>query len=305
MDRRGSLVVSFNGADNVGKSTQISLLPPHFSIKRFGGLHDGDEKLAKLVKSKALKDWWWTSSDAESVATIFGAVQHRHESAKDSGFALSVLDWGATMFEAVSIATIATKRAHTETSVARRLYTSILTELNIQVPGDEIAILLKLDDGLKAPVQKSLEREPEPSDDRYRAYQALLHEELKHQEESSRYQHVIPDRGSMKDVQDRIRLVLSPQVARILRPSFTPILWGISHVVAFGGLSECGKSTLAQDFCCKQVPFVLHVAVFACADRIARRFLARPTDSRSATSVVRRAHDWGDQFMSCLKRTRR
>lgn len=79
------LIISLNGADNVGKTTQISLLPPHHSIRILGSLHHVEGKLKSLAETGCLKDWWWTCSDEEFVLTIFEAVQKRHVSASAEG----------------------------------------------------------------------------------------------------------------------------------------------------------------------------------------------------------------------------
>ena len=76
--RDTSLTVSLNGADNVGKTTQIELLPRHYSILLVGSLHDCDEKIEQLVKTNQLSDWWWSTTDEDFFRTIFGGLGRRY-----------------------------------------------------------------------------------------------------------------------------------------------------------------------------------------------------------------------------------
>lgn len=51
------LTVFSNGADNVGKTTQIGLLPHHYSTSLVGSLHDCDQKIGQMVKAGSLDEW--------------------------------------------------------------------------------------------------------------------------------------------------------------------------------------------------------------------------------------------------------
>lgn len=53
-----SYTISLNGADNVGKMTQIGLLPSHHTLSKVGGLHDSDEKIGEMHRQGLLQDWW-------------------------------------------------------------------------------------------------------------------------------------------------------------------------------------------------------------------------------------------------------
>ena len=137
------LVVSINGSDNVGKTTQIALLPPHYSIRLLGSLHNVDGKLADLVRSGSLKSWWWTSSDEDFVTTIFTAVQARHELAQAGGADISILDRGTYMFEAVSIATIAVKNNIVNLDEARKHFEGLLATMGLAVQPEQVSILVE------------------------------------------------------------------------------------------------------------------------------------------------------------------
>ena len=90
------LVISINGPDNVGKTTQITMLPPHYTIHVLGSLHNVEGKLADLARSGRLKNWWWTSSDEEFVRDYIQScadiVTSLH---RQVGADMSILDRGA------------------------------------------------------------------------------------------------------------------------------------------------------------------------------------------------------------------
>ena len=240
------LVVSINGSDNVGKTTQIALLPPRYSIRLLGSLHNVDGKLADLFRSGSLKSWWWTSSDEDFVTTIFTAVQARHELAQESGADVTILDRGTHMFEAVSIATIAVKNNIVDLEDARQRYEGLLAAMGVTVQPEHVSVLLKFDCPVGEAVIRTLERESDPVDDRYREYQRILHAQIMHQVAGARYQHIVEADGSRLEVQNRIRKILSSLTPAHMNRIFTPLLSSLNQVYLLGGLSESGKSALAN-----------------------------------------------------------
>lgn len=240
------LIVSINGSENVGKTTQIALLPPHYSIRLLGSLHDVDGKVADLVRLGNLKSWWWTSSDEDFVKTIFTAVRTRHELAQESGADVSILDRGAYMFEAVTIATIAVKNNIVDLEEATQTLECLLGRMGLTARPEHVSILLKFDCPAGEAVEQTLERELDPVDDRYRGYQRLLHAHITHQATVGRYHHIVEADGSRLEVQNRIRKVLFSLTSMPVHTTFTPLLSSMNRVYIFGGLSESGKSALAN-----------------------------------------------------------
>lgn len=264
--RAMAITISINGPDNVGKTTQIGLLPRHYSILRVGGIHECDEKLQKLVNSNALKEWWWGSTDEEFVTTIFGALGRRYFNSMACEKAeIIIFDRGVEMFEAVAVATIAVKSQGRDLVKARAKLDSILNQKNLQLPREQVAILLKHGGNVAESVKITLQREDKPVDARYRLYQTLLQQELQRQENCGIYQHTIvaglPE--SHIDVQDKIRAVCKSYTQHT---AFQPVLHNLQRIYAFGGLSEAGKSTLAQSLCVQhmsEIAFRAKIAYFA------------------------------------------
>ena len=129
-----SYTVSLNGADNVGKTTHIELLPSHFTVSKVAGLHEIDPKIGDMHRRGLLRDRWWDSSNEEFTCSIFGALKRRHSgSMAGEPSVVTVFDRGAAMFEAVAIAVIAIKSSDRNLDKARTVFTEIIKKNNLQV----------------------------------------------------------------------------------------------------------------------------------------------------------------------------
>lgn len=241
--------VSLNGADNVGKTTQMELLPSHYTISKVGGLHDSDKKIGEMHRLGLLQGWWWESSDEEFVCSIFGALGRRHwGSMADEHSVITVFDRGTSMFEAVAVAVIAIKSPDRDLNKARMALHTILEDNNLQAPKERLAILIKHGDSLEESLRITISRESDPGDERYRLYQHLLQSELQRQERSGVYQHVlrVEATSSIGDVQDKLREVILRYTQNRL---FLPLMHKVDCIYALSGLSESGKSSVAEAFC--------------------------------------------------------
>ncbi|KAL8997559.1 MAG: hypothetical protein Q9169_003177 [Polycauliona sp. 2 TL-2023] len=241
--------VSLNGADNVGKTTQISLLPSHYTICKVGGLHDNDAKIGEMHRNGLLQHWWWDASDEEFICSIVGALMRRHwGSMADTHKLIAVFDRGAAMFEAVVVAVIATKSPDHDLDKARTTFHTLLGKHHLQIPKERLAILLKFTGSLEESLQITLSREENVPDERYRLYQLLLQSEMRYQERSGMYQHVISidPTSSIGKIQNELRNILLQYTGNCL---FSPMLHRLDSVYVISGLSESGKSSGADGFC--------------------------------------------------------
>ena len=244
-----SYTLSLNGADNVGKTTQIELLPSHYTISKVGGLHDSDEKIGEMHRRGLLQDWWWESSNEDFTCSIFGALGRRHQGSVASKHSvITVFDRGVAMFEAVVVAVIATKSADHDLGKARTVLSAILEKYDLQAPKERLAILLRHGDSLEESIQITLSRERDSGDERYKLYQLLLQSELERQERSGVYQHIIKigATSSIGNIQDKLREVVLHYTQNQL---FLPIIHNVDSIDALSGLSEAGKSSIAEAFC--------------------------------------------------------
>ncbi|KAG8529858.1 uncharacterized protein KY384_005339 [Bacidia gigantensis] len=244
-----ALTVSFNGADNTGKTTQIGLLPHAFGIMFAGSLHDCDTKMSQVVQSGKFRDWWWDSTDEDFVCTIFGALGRRYwNSLAAEHISIIVFDRGTTMFHAVAVAMLAIKREDHDLIRARTRLREIQRQYALRVPQEQLVILLKHGKSLEESVNITVQREDGAVDERYFQYQTLLQTELQHQEDEGLYQHIVTigEQETHGEVQKKVREII---LSRTHDSRFAPMLHGLTRIYAFGGLSEAGKSSLAQGMC--------------------------------------------------------
>ncbi|KAL8847762.1 MAG: hypothetical protein Q9221_007210 [Calogaya cf. arnoldii] len=224
--------VSLNGADNVGKTTQIDLLPNNFMIGKVGGLHNTDTKIGELYRQAGrLKQWWWQSSNKEFVSSLGGALARRSREGRGIGVGFQA--------EELSLA------LHS----ARAAFQAILKDHHLQLPKERLAILLKHGGSLEESLNITLNREESTVDDRYKLYQYLLQTEMQRQERSGEvYQHIIKIHAasSIGDVQNELRMVLLQHTGNRL---FTPMLHRLDNLYVISGLSELGKRSVAEGFC--------------------------------------------------------
>ena len=130
---------------------------------------------------------------------------------------------------------------------------TILEKYHLQVLKEGLAILLRHGDSLEESVQITMSLEGDPGDERYRLYQLLLQSELERQKRSGVYQHVIKVGAitSIGDVQDKLREVILSYTQNQL---FLPVIHNIDYIYVFSGLSESGKSSVAEAFCSHHGP---------------------------------------------------
>ena len=243
------LTISINGPDNVGKTTQIELLPQSFDVYLAGSLHESDDELGDMVNNGTLKDWWWSCSDEDFVCRIFAALGSRCRKSLDKEqAAVAIFDRGVVMFQAVATSVSAVKSDGHNLANARNKVNEIIERNKLHVPEEQLTILLKHGSSLEESINLTLEREPGETDERYRLYQTLLQTELQFQEREGRYHHIIIASASrtFTNVQDQIRQIIS---RRTSHPLFAPLMHNLNRIYAFGGLSESGKSSLAQSLC--------------------------------------------------------
>lgn len=244
------ITISLNGSDNVGKTSQMSFIPDTFEIR--SGIQNYHPQIEAFFKENTLKDWWFqNSSNEEFIATIMCAVVNRWNTSSTTKEFL-IFDRGAIMFEAVCIATIAVKD-HCDLKAAEKTYKSIKESLGYQIPTEDIRILLKHGQNLKESVEISLSRE-HTFDDLYRHYQGLLQQQLEIQESNNVYSNVVNVTNmSIIEVQNEIRSIINKYCASKSKPVtlLRPMFEHVDAIVAFGGLSESGKSCLAEGVCKK------------------------------------------------------
>ena len=153
------------------------------------------------------------------------------------------------MFEAVAAAVIAVKDpTNHDLDKARMVLHDILEKNYLRVPRENLAILMKHGDNLEQSIRISVSREVDPVGEKYRLYQSLVQAELQYQERFGVYQHILQVEATpgIGNVQDKLREVIRRYTENQL---FLPLMHRLDCIYALSGLSESGKSSVAEAFC--------------------------------------------------------
>ncbi|TAQ84864.1 hypothetical protein B7494_g6809 [Chlorociboria aeruginascens] len=243
------IIVSINNIGRPRGISQVHLLPSDWQICYLGDILDLDIELKLKL---AATNWWWESSTDEFVTEIFKAVVRRHSRAANAGSAhrLAVIKCGATMFEAVALAMIMVKDKHQDFTVAKATFDTIISKAGLTIPQEHYTILVKHYsdfsglDGVLEPTPQHGQSSSTDADHDY--YRIVLNQVVSMHEEMGEYDLVCdePDWDSQRQTQDDIREYLSSAniLPNLLRPTFE----GIKTIYAIAGLSESGKTTVAD-----------------------------------------------------------
>ncbi|CAF0917479.1 unnamed protein product [Didymodactylos carnosus] len=226
----------------------LRYMPKDIDIR--SGIHNYDDYMNDIVNKNSLKEWWFTKSNHEEhINVIMRAVRKRAGISAKNNANFIAFNCGGIMFEAVCIATIACKDK-CDVKEAEKIYNSIIEKFEIKIPREDIRILLKHDHGS----EDSLQMRELEHDHLWENYQKLLQKQLEFQEHNNNYTDIINVTDmSAVHVQNKIRLIIKqyciPKIETTTR--FNPMFEHLDVVIAFGGMSKSGKSSLAEGTCRK------------------------------------------------------
>lgn len=239
--------ISVNGIDRIGKTQQAALLGKDPRVTLTGNLVKYSARWPNLEPVSDFNWWFRDVPFEELVSIIIESIQARDASC--AGSEIYVHDRGVRMFQAVCAATLVIRSEGTVTDdQAISKVNELFSVLNERRPDDielyfvpdvayqtKIAPLCTIIDRTKStflPWQNAL----------YEEYQEVLLR-MTNRLFSENNQNVIriPVTSSIIDIQNRIRgdLLQSADV------KLEPLCEGLDLLVAFGGLSESGKSGFA------------------------------------------------------------
>ncbi|KAI1357269.1 hypothetical protein F5Y08DRAFT_324648 [Xylaria arbuscula] len=150
------------------------------------------------------------------------------------------------MFEAVALSMIAIKENHENLVLAKAAFDIIISKQGLIIPRKYHMILIKYHVDLDEPAEAPHYGCSSPVDRDHRRYQVMLHRAPRMQELAGQYNlvRVQPGGHSHRQTQHAIRGYLSSE--KILPDLLKPTFERIKTIYALAGLSECGKSTVAD-----------------------------------------------------------
>ncbi|GAB3866028.1 hypothetical protein ACFPIJ_13450 [Dactylosporangium cerinum] len=232
-----STVISLNGADNVGKSTQLRWLATAVADSSMRGTIDRWHTRWVEVSEGDFSRWWFQdSSTTEHVQLVFDSHAARRKGADES---VLLEDRGWPMLVAVCAATAAVKDG-LPPATALHLVESLVEDLRPTLAsGVHILLRHSVDPSREAAL--ALAREAAPPSPWYAGYQRALAAILELQAARGDYPIVVVrDDRSILDIQRDVReqLIAIGVGARGLP------LAALDRVWVLAGLSESGKSTV-------------------------------------------------------------
>ncbi len=238
-------IVSINGSDGIGKTQQISLLRGGGGLHFTGRLVDYSNRWPKFNPIEEF-GWWFKETPFPEIASIvIESIKARH-SARNPEL-VNVDDRGTRMFKAVLAATLLIREQGEVDRVIERIDGLFAKEL-ADYPQEE-EILLKANPEYRAKIKPILQIVDPRShkylawqNEMYAEYQTWLSHFMNHYLPTGSVSQVVHVDSCILDTQNEIRRGINA-----LFETRLPALCGtLKKLVAFGGLSECGKSSFAD-----------------------------------------------------------
>lgn len=235
------IILSLNGIDGVGKTTQSRLLRRRAgnTVADAGRLSDHDPRWNTIDDHEG--QWWFGTSTIEQLTDLLAnSYLARHKAAHAIDSPAVILDRGIPMLEASLAATIAVRKDLSDDDalqLAKELLRPWQSRLG-EVETCEIQHLLLHGTDPEPNFNVAVTRQ-ETITATYTAYLSRLSQILHTQWQRGRYQHSLStENKAIIEVQTQLRQTLKQSGLIIPNPWEKPI-----DIVALAGLSESGKST--------------------------------------------------------------
>jgi hypothetical protein len=179
--------VSFNGPDNVGKTTHLVRLAERWDrFQMLGAVHEHDPEPWARVAADDYAQWWFETSTTVELTEMLLAGHAKRAAAREAG-RTGLLDRGLPMLLAVATATCVVKDGLT-VGEASKTVTGIAGS-QAGAPETSILLLPSLDAERSYTITSA--REGRPWTGIYPAYQKTLHAVLLHQADHGVYTAVV------------------------------------------------------------------------------------------------------------------
>ena len=238
-------ILSLNGLDGIGKTEQIKWLSGEEAINCLGGLSAYSERWPKL-KSIEFFNWWFRDVPCNELFSIIIESLRTRQLAHKEG-QINLNDRGSRMFKAVCVATLLVREEVPTRQAIRTIDDLFDRELSEMQPEEEI--LLKPDLEYKERIRALLQIVDNRSSEylpwqteMYAEYQGWLTRLMDHYFRDADPKKVILVNECVISVQNKLRRILNETFGSDLQL----ICVGLKKLVAFGGMSESGKSCFAE-----------------------------------------------------------
>ncbi len=240
-------IITLNGVDNVGKTTQMDLLAAGstqtvHTVPKLATFDAGWKKVPGDF------DWWFARGNHnEWLELMFASLLAREEYMRNSRAPVVLADRGSHMFQSVIAATLATRMQLGSTVEGAAVANEFCDRRGIKLGlYPEAEVLLEHGGNKESSVELTMARAGFKDDAQaeiYTNYQFRLYDGLAEQKEKGLYNSIKVNRKSIRDVQRELRELLNglihPKAFKKLNPT-------VQSVVGVTGNSETGKGTYAK-----------------------------------------------------------
>ncbi len=238
-------IISINGVDGIGKTQQIELLRDSEAFHFTGRLVDYTHRWPKLEIVEEFNWWFRDVPFPELVSIVIEAIKARHAARKHDQ--VNIDDRGTQMFKAVCAATLIIREQVTVEQTIKRIDSLFDKEFDQYPPEQEIFLRANPEYRAKIkPILQIIEGRNNKylpwQNEMYAEYQIWLDYFTNHYFQSTNSAKMINVDSCILDVQNKLRETISG-VSGVDLP---PICSTLEKLVAFGGLSESGKSSFAE-----------------------------------------------------------
>ncbi|GAA1658281.1 hypothetical protein GCM10009744_59390 [Kribbella alba] len=238
-----ALSIAISGPDNVGKTTQIRILARRIGREaHLAGQLDHYDSRWPAIRNGGMADWWFHTASMEEVADVLASSYLERSRARLSATTWLV-DRGMPMLEASVAATVAVREGigHCQAADRARQLLKPFSHDIARAEASEFGVVLLQDDDPIVGVARSLEREPAVTET-YVAYQQYLHDQLHRLVDERRFAvRIVAGGRSILAVQNDLRRHLRTVHTAVPEAALARI-----QVLALGGMSESGKSTVGE-----------------------------------------------------------
>lgn len=238
-------VISFNGSDGIGKTQQIGLLKNESELNFTGKLIDYTSRWPKLNSAEDFNWWFRDVPFLDLVSIIIEAIKARRLSYSSNK--ININDRGTRMFKAVCTATLIVREQLIVEEAVERVERLFNDELGVNEQEQEIFFRANPEYSAKI---KPILTVVNSKSHQYLAWQSKLYTEyqmwlahlMDHYFLNESSVRIIQVDSCILEIQNKLRDVLNEMTGVYLQP----ICKNLEKIIAFGGLSESGKSSFAE-----------------------------------------------------------
>lgn len=238
--------ISINGRDGIGKTEQIKLLKGDNRFHFTANLVDCSKRWTKLNPIDGFNWWFKDVPFMELTSIILESLKARRTTYESNK--ININDRGSYMFKAVCAATLATREQLPVEDIINlidELFEDEIKECRIDeneilfIPDTEYE--LKIKPLISIANKKTIEYLPWQTE-MYARYQSFLSYFINYYFQNMNSENVICVNNCIIDIHNKFRVILN----QICNTNLSMICESFEKLIAFGGLSESGKSSFAE-----------------------------------------------------------